>query len=42
MKVPGVLKWDPKIERFKKNNLANSMLKRQQRYPYGTNYIKGI
>jgi len=42
MKVPGVLRWDPKTERFKENNFANSMLKRQQRYPYGTDYIKGI
>ena len=42
MKVPGVLKWDPKTEKFKKNDLANSMLKRQQRFPYGTDYIKGI
>ena len=42
MKVPGVLKWDPKTEKFKGNDLANSMLKRQQRFPYGTDYIKGI
>jgi len=42
MKVPGVLKWDPKTERFKENNLANSMLKRKQRYPYGTDYIKEL
>ncbi|HWS01608.1 MAG TPA: Gfo/Idh/MocA family oxidoreductase [Prolixibacteraceae bacterium] len=42
MKVPGVLKWDPKTERFKDNDLANSMLIRKQRHPYGTDYIKGI
>jgi predicted dehydrogenase len=42
MKVPGMLKWDPKTEKFKGNDLANSMLKRKQRYPYGTDYIKGI
>jgi myo-inositol 2-dehydrogenase/D-chiro-inositol 1-dehydrogenase len=42
MKIPGVLKWDPKTERFKENDLANSMLRSQQRYPYGTDYIKGI
>ena len=42
MKVPGVLKWDPKTEKFKGNDLANSMLKRQQRFPYGTDYIKGL
>lgn len=40
MKIPGVLEWDPKAERFKNNDLANSMLSRPQRYPYGTNYIK--
>ncbi len=42
MKVPGILKWDPKTERFVNNDLANSMLKNQQRSPYGTDYIKGI
>jgi myo-inositol 2-dehydrogenase / D-chiro-inositol 1-dehydrogenase len=42
MKVPGILNWDPKTERFRDNDLANSMLKREQRYPYGTDYIKGI
>jgi len=40
MKVPGILEWDPATERFKDNDLANSMLRRPQRYPYGTNYIK--
>jgi predicted dehydrogenase len=40
MKIPGILKWDPKSERFIDNDLANSMLSRPQRYPYGTNYIK--
>lgn len=39
MKIPGVLKWNPKAERFVDNDLANSMLSRPQRYPYGTNYI---
>ena len=39
MKVPGVLKWDPKKEKFIDNDLANSMLSRPQRYPYGTNYV---
>ncbi len=42
MKVPGVLNWNPKTEQFSGNDLANSMLKKQQRFPYGTNYIKGI
>jgi predicted dehydrogenase len=40
MKVPGILNWDPKAERFVNNDLANSMLSRPQRYPYGTNYVK--
>lgn len=40
MKVPGVLKWNPKTELFEGNNLANSMLKRKQRYPYGIDYLK--
>ncbi len=40
MKIPGVLEWDPKTERFKNNDLANSMLSRPQRYPYGTDYIQ--
>ncbi|MDX9883085.1 MAG: Gfo/Idh/MocA family oxidoreductase [Prolixibacteraceae bacterium] len=40
MKIPGKLEWDPKAERFKNNDLANSMLSRPQRYPYGTNYVK--
>ncbi len=40
MKVPGTLKWNPETERFVDNDLANSMLSRPQRYPYGTDYIK--
>lgn len=40
MKVPGVLKWNPQAERFEGNDLASSMLKRKQRYPYGTDYIQ--
>lgn len=39
MKIPGILKWDPKAEKFMNNDLANSMLSRPQRYPYGTNYV---
>ncbi len=42
MKVPGVLNWNPKTEQFTGNDLANSMLKKPQRFPYGTDYIKGI
>ncbi|SEA18685.1 Predicted dehydrogenase [Porphyromonadaceae bacterium KH3R12] len=40
MKIPGRLEWDPKLEKFKNSELANSMLKRPQRAPYGTDYIK--
>jgi myo-inositol 2-dehydrogenase / D-chiro-inositol 1-dehydrogenase len=40
MKVPGKLRWDPKAEKFVDNDLANSMLSRPQRHPYGTNYVK--
>lgn len=40
MKVTGKLAWDPTVERFKNSEYANAMLKRSQRYPYGTDYIK--
>ncbi len=40
MKLDRKLEWDPTKERFKNDDLANSMLSRPQRYPYGTNYIK--
>jgi len=40
MKIPGILQWDPKSERFVNNDFANSMLSRPQRYPYGTDYVK--
>ncbi len=39
MKIPGKLEWNPRAERFIDNDLANSMLSRPQRYPYGTNYV---
>jgi len=39
MKTSGSLQWDPKTEKFINNDLANSMLSRPQRYPYGTDYI---
>ncbi|MGV8093284.1 MAG: hypothetical protein AB2L24_15600 [Mangrovibacterium sp.] len=42
MKIPGKLEWDVKKELFKGNDLANSMLKRSQRYPYGVDYLKKI
>jgi myo-inositol 2-dehydrogenase / D-chiro-inositol 1-dehydrogenase len=40
MKLPGRLEWDPRSERFRNNDLANSMLSRPQRYPYGSNYVR--
>jgi hypothetical protein len=40
MKIPGKLKWDPKSEKFTNNEQANSLLRRPQRFPYGTDYIK--
>jgi predicted dehydrogenase len=42
MKVPGILKWDPKTEQFSGNDRANSLLKREQRFPYGTDFLKVI
>lgn len=39
MHVPGILNWDPKTEKFIDSDVANSMLSRPQRYPYGTNYV---
>lgn len=39
MKVDGKLHWDPVHERFIDNDLANAMVERPQRYPYGTNYV---
>ena len=40
MKIPGILKWNPREEQFVDNDLANSMLRRPQRYPYGTDHIE--
>ena len=40
MKVQGKLSWNPEKEQFNDNIIANSMLSRTQRYPYGTDYIK--
>ena len=40
MKLGRKLKWDPTAEKFINDDLANSMLSRPQRYPYGTNYVK--
>ena len=39
MKVPGKLYWDPMREKFKDNDVANAMLSRPQRYPFGTDYL---
>jgi len=39
MKIDGKLHWDPQHERFLDNDRANALVKRPQRYPYGTNYV---
>lgn len=40
MKVGRKLEWDPVTERFVNDEEANSHLEREQRAPYGTNYVK--
>jgi predicted dehydrogenase len=40
MKLPRKLQWDPKTERFIKDDEANAMLSRPQRKPYGTSHVK--
>ncbi len=40
MKLGRKLYWDPEGEMFKNDEEANSMLSREQRYPYGTSHIK--
>jgi predicted dehydrogenase len=40
MKVPGILKWDPDNEKFINSEQANSLLRREQRAPFGTDYLK--
>jgi myo-inositol 2-dehydrogenase/D-chiro-inositol 1-dehydrogenase len=42
MKLGRKLEWDPETEMFVKDDEANKMLSRSQRYPYGTSYIKGV
>lgn len=39
MKLPRRLYWDVQHERFKNDDEANSLLRRPQRFPYGTNYV---
>ena len=40
MKVPGKLRWNPKMEKFIGNAQANLMLSRPQRGQYGTSKVK--
>jgi myo-inositol 2-dehydrogenase/D-chiro-inositol 1-dehydrogenase len=40
MKVPGILQWNPENEIFTNSDMANSMLRREQRAPFGTDYLK--
>jgi hypothetical protein len=40
MKVPRKLEWDNETEMFVNDDEANTMLSREQREPYGTNYVK--
>ena len=39
MQVSEKLEWDPINERFINNDAANALLRRPQRYPYGTDYV---
>ena len=40
MKLPRKLHWDSKNEKFINDDEANTLLRRPQRKPYGTNYLK--
>ncbi len=42
MKLGRKLQWNPETEMFVKDDEANKMLSRSQRFPYGTSYIKGV
>jgi predicted dehydrogenase len=42
MKLGRKLNWNPETEMFVKDEEANKMLSRSQRFPYGTSYIKGV
>ena len=41
MKLGATLKFDPQTERFTNSDAANAMIGREQRKPYGTNYVRG-
>jgi len=41
MKLGRRLRWDVSKERFLDDEEANALLSRPQRYPYGTQYVKG-
>jgi len=41
MKVKRKLRWNKDEERFQDDDEANAMLARPQRFPYGTEYVKG-
>ncbi|MGB4079425.1 MAG: Gfo/Idh/MocA family oxidoreductase [Prolixibacteraceae bacterium] len=40
MKIPGRLEWDPQTERFRNSEEANTMLRRPQRFPWGTDHME--
>jgi predicted dehydrogenase len=40
MKIDGKLQWDPEKELFIDNAEANALLRREQRKPYGTDYVQ--
>ncbi|HNZ69675.1 MAG: Gfo/Idh/MocA family oxidoreductase [Bacteroidota bacterium] len=40
MKIPGRLEWDPQTERFLNSEEANTMLRRPQRFPWGTDHME--
>jgi predicted dehydrogenase len=42
MKLGRPLEWDPKAERFKSDDQANSMLKRAERAPYGAQQLAKV
>jgi hypothetical protein len=40
MKLGRKVQWDPQTEKFVKDEEANKLLARSQRFPYGTTNIK--